>query len=335
MRVFPNGVGFSIFLGMGILAAWGFQDFTQICGAWGGGVLKKSAVILIFFIQGYKIKPDLMADAWLRPGNTLRTQLGIWICPAVVVFGFKAMGLLEPAWFPSFILLACLPTTIASCVVYSEKAGGNANFALAQATVSNLVAPVFIFLAWVCLQGMSPGLSWETFRELAASVFLSLFCFTALPLLVGWVFAQKITCLDATPWGNWITQKVPLISIAWLAYLAMGQVLSDIEPVSCLKLSQELVPPLTIGWLGLAVLAWLWSYGGKMNQANRLAVFFCVSQKSLATGLPMIQILVGAESQALVYWVFPLIIFHFIQLILATPVLCLLRKIATPRSFSH
>ena len=334
MRVFPNGIGFSIFLGMSILAAWGSPDFAEICGAWRGGILKDIAVIIIFFIQGYKIKPDWLGEVWRRPGNTIRTQLGIWICPAAVVFTCQALGLLLPAWFSSFILLACLPTTIASCVVYSEKAGGDSNFALVQATLSNLAAPAFIFLAWVCLQGRNSGLSWETFLDLTVSTVPSLFCLTALPLLFGWRVAQRARYLDGTPWGNWISQKGPLISIAWLAYLAMGQVFSEVEPITCLELSRELVPPLTIGWLGLAVFAWLWSYGGEMSQASRLAVFFCVSQKSLATGLPMIQILVGAESQAVVYWVFPLIIFHFIQLLLGIPVLSLLRKIGMARSFS-
>ena len=49
--------------------------------------------------------------------------------------------------------------------------------------------------------------------------------------------------------------------------------------------------------------------------------FFCLSQKSLAMGVPMIQILSGGSGMELAYWMMPILVFHLIQLVFGIPLI--------------
>ena len=53
----------------------------------------------------------------------------------------------ETLYGPLFFA-AILPTTISSCVVYTSKAKGNADYSLGHATLSNLSALVIVPLLW-------------------------------------------------------------------------------------------------------------------------------------------------------------------------------------------
>ena len=326
MRVFPNGLGFSILLASSLTLAWFSKDSANVFGQWGGGIFNHAAIILIFFLQGYKMKRTELFKIWHQPGHTIRVQVGIFLGPALIVLCAWFFDLLTPQWLPPFILLACLPTTIASSVVFSEKAGGDPGFTLGQATLSNLLGPVIVFFAWVYLQGDLTDLYGTRIVDLIGLSLPKIICFTVIPIMIGWWIAQRHPCFASKSWGKWIIGNVPLICIAWLAYLAMGQVLSQVDAQICLQLFGELLLPLSLGWGALAIFAWLWSQGAEMNRERRVSAFFCVTQKSLATGLPMIQILGGAECQDFVFWVFPLILFHFIQLLLGFPILHLLKR---------
>ncbi|MDG1138958.1 MAG: bile acid:sodium symporter [Opitutales bacterium] len=327
MRVFPNGLGFSILLATSLTLAWASKDFAYDCARWGGGICSDAAIILIFFLQGYKMNRGELAKVRYQSGQTIRVQVGILLCPALVVFCCWFLGLVVPQWLSPFILLAFLPTTIASGVVFSEKAGGDPGFALGQATLSNLLGPAIVFFLWVCLHGNHTGLSINNLVDHIGFTLIEIFCFTALPLLIGSWVAGNYPLLKRKSWGSWIIGKIPVVCIAWLAYLAMSEVLANVETHVCVQLFKELLFPLSLGWGTLAIIAWFWSQGKEMDQERRISSFFCITQKSLATGLPMIQILVGAENQDFVLWVFPLILFHFIQLLFGIPVLHLLRRI--------
>ena len=82
---------------------------------------------------------------WHQPGHTIRVQVGIFLGPALIVLCAWFFDLLTPQWLPPFILLACLPTTIASSVVFSEKAGGDPGFTLGQATLFQLALGLLLF----------------------------------------------------------------------------------------------------------------------------------------------------------------------------------------------
>ena len=176
MRVFPNGLGFSILLASSLTLAWFSKDSANVFGQWGGGIFNHAAIILIFFLQGYKMKRTELFKIWHQPGHTIRVQVGIFLGPALIVLCAWFFDLLTPQWLPPFILLACLPTTIASSVVFSEKAGGDPGFTLGQATLSNLLGPVIVFFCVGLFAGRPYRFIWypnrRPYRTLPAQNYL-------------------------------------------------------------------------------------------------------------------------------------------------------------------
>ena len=62
------------------LAAWGSPKILHnVFGQWGGGIFNHAAIILIFFLQGYKMKrTELCEDLASTWAYNQGTQLGIW-----------------------------------------------------------------------------------------------------------------------------------------------------------------------------------------------------------------------------------------------------------------
>ena len=124
MRVFPNGFGFAILLGLAI----GFASFNPaLVQQWnllGNGVLSQLIVILIFLLQGWKLDLKKLLKSLGNFDQTIRIQLGLLICPCFAVLVGDFFGWFEDDWFDAFLFLAFLPTTISSSVVYTRNAGG-------------------------------------------------------------------------------------------------------------------------------------------------------------------------------------------------------------------
>ena len=84
--------------------------------------------------------------------------------------------------------------------------------------------------------------------------------------------------------------------------------------------------PLVAGWIILVFLSLVWSRCVERPFERRVAILFCLSQKSLAMGLPMLQILSDGSNASFSYWLIPLVLFHFIQLLLGIPLIGFHRK---------
>jgi sodium/bile acid cotransporter 7 len=77
----------------------------------------------------------------------------------------------------------------------------------------------------------------------------------------------------------------------------------------------QMVTVLGIDAVLLAVVLLITSFGSKLlgfSREDRIAIMFCGSKKSLASGLPMASVLLAGQSVGLI--VLPLMLFHQIQL---------------------
>ena len=96
-------------------------------------------------------------------------------------------------WLRGFVYLAILPTTISSCVVYTSFAGGNSDAALGHATLSNLLAIIWVPFAWLFLDGQSDGVLRIQWVSLASQVLPTIIYLIILPTLIGWMLRKKQT----------------------------------------------------------------------------------------------------------------------------------------------
>ena len=327
MRVFPNGFGFAALLVLEIYSAWVWPEIAHGVNDWAGGFLSKFVLLSLFFLQGLKMEMKKLFGAFENPLKLVAVQVGVFICPILMVFIGYSLDFFEPGWLNAFILLAFLPTTISSSVVYTQYAHGDADFALGQSTISNLISPLVVLLVWGCLQEEKLQLIETGGMELVAVVFPKVFLLTLLPCLLGWRLSLHPSVQKGVRSNGGSNLKYfPSVGISCLVFFSMGQVISIEGRETCLEFADELLFPLVAGWIILVLLSLVWSRCVEKPFERRVAILFCLSQKSLAMGLPMLQILSEGHNASFSYWLIPLVLFHFIQLLFGIPLIGFLRK---------
>lgn len=298
---------------LAVLTGWLFPvaggDFLRGPSAIGFGVW------LIFFIQGMALPTAELLRGY-RPLRLPAFVLGwnflfypLWTALLVVSIGRGLPAEIKAGFF----LLSVLPTTIASAVSFTALAHGRTAAAVVCTVASNLLAVLVVPLA-----AFFYGISGEMeFRGLG-KVWWEVARLVVIPLLLGqalrWAWAGLVVRLG--PSGRWATSLI----ICFIVHLAFARRDSGA--------GWEELSGLTMVWVFVLTVAMLvsghwivWRSSGwcGFSAADRLAAFFCASQKALASGLPMILSILAVSAQpaqaALV--ILPLLIFHPLQLLLA------------------
>ena len=129
-RVFPNGTGFVAILGLLLGWAWIDPKAAVSGGPVITGLFANFLIVVIFFLQGWRLRPARMFEVWADGYTLWITQIAIIATPVALVLSGWAVGVISEEKLSPFLLLACLPTTISSCVVYARGAGGDGDYAL-------------------------------------------------------------------------------------------------------------------------------------------------------------------------------------------------------------
>ncbi len=298
------------------LTAWLNPSFGLEGGLLVPGKLSFVAVFVIFLIQGWKLNLGRLKEAWGDLRILFVLHSFIFVVPGLMVLVIRVIGLVDPIWIPGLFFLAILPTTISSCVVYTRLAAGGADEALGHATFSNLLGmlwvPLVVFggaFGFFDSRGAEDGLSvsFELLPDFLLMVFL--------PILIGWWGKNKLPRGFLPENASWLEQ-IPAGCIVLLAYFSFCSLLAEF--------GNKLFGPST-GILAAVVLvlllivsAFAWALGGFVSHSRkaRVTFFFCGSQKSLALGLPLAQMLFVFDENSVGLLVLPLALFHFGQLFL-------------------
>ncbi|MGW1023855.1 bile acid:sodium symporter family protein [Streptomyces sp. NPDC002577] len=264
-----------------------------------------AAVALLFFLYGVRLSTREALDG-LRHW---RLHLTILACTFVVfpVLGVAARGLvpyvLTPALYSGFLFLTLVPSTVQSSIAFTSVARGNVPAAICAGSFSSLAGIVLTpLLAAVLLGSTGGGFSADSLVNIV------------LQLLVPFLAGQLLR-----PWiGGFVARhkkvlgKVDRASILLVVYTAFseGMVQGIWHQVTPLRLAALLGVEAVL----LAVMLALTWYGSKrlgFDRADRIAIQFAGSKKSLASGLPMASVLFGAHASLAVL---PLMLFHQMQL---------------------
>ncbi len=287
-----------------------------------GGVLHvewttKLGVWIIFFIQGISL-PGRELAAGYKPLR-LHAFVLSWnylLFPCLTVLYLFAFARFMAESVPlGFGLLSILPTTIASAVAFTSLAGGRTSNALCATVLSNALAVVIVPL-WVAFY-LSTGES----VELPLLPLLSkLSLLIVFPMILGQILRIYLASFVSKA-GAWL-KRISSAIIIYIVYAAFaGSVASGF--FEALSLGALLLLILEVAGLLLlaSAVVWLTAKSLRLELGERIAAFFCASQKSMATGLPLataifavipesVEINVGAV-------LLPLIIYHPLQLLLA------------------
>ncbi|WP_172382834.1 bile acid:sodium symporter family protein [Streptomyces sp. MNP-20] len=264
-----------------------------------------TAVALLFFLYGARLSTREALDG-LRHW---RLHLTVLLCTFLVfpLLGLAAKGLvphvLTPALYSGFLFLTLVPSTIQSSIAFTSLARGNVPAAICAGTFSSLAGVVLtpLLVAWL-LADTGGGFSADAFVKIVLQLLV--------PFLAGQLLRRWI--------GNFVARHKKVLSlidrcsILLVVYTAFSQgmvrgIWSQVTPV-------RLAALLGVEAALLALMLSLTWYGAKrlgFDRADRVAIQFAGSKKSLAAGLPMASVLFGAQASLAVL---PLMLFHQMQL---------------------
>ncbi|MFL4908106.1 bile acid:sodium symporter family protein [Streptomyces sp. MMS24-I2-30] len=264
-----------------------------------------TAIAFLFFLYGARLSTREAIDG-LRHW---RLHVTVLACTFVLfpVLGLAARGLvpvlLSSSLYQGLLFLTLVPSTIQSSIAFTSIARGNVPAAICAGSFSSLVGIVLTPLLAAALLGNSGGgFSGDSLLQIVLQLLV--------PFLAGQLLRPFV--------GRFVTRHKKVLavfdrgSILLVVYTAFseGVVQGIWHQVSPARLGGLLVVEAAL----LAVMLLLTWYGGKalrFGRADRIAIQFAGSKKSLASGLPMASVLFGAHASLAVL---PLMLFHQMQL---------------------
>ncbi len=302
--------------GVAVLA-WLEPEAGAQGGAFRSEFTRQAAVCLIFFVQGLALPTEDFRKGLRQMKLHGFVQGWNYLGFPLLALGLLALfgELLRPEIRFGFLYLALLPTTISSSVFFTAAAKGNVAGSVFNASVSNLLG-VLLTPAGAALLLFSKVEG----TEALAPMFGKLCRLIVLPTIVGQILRPflKVFLPSVKPW-------FPKITTASIFFIMYCTFCDGVKSAAWSRLGWGAVgEALALAALALALamgLIW-WSSGWlQFDRPSRLAAFFCASQKSLATGVPMAHSIFPAESieglPDLSVIVLPLLCYHPLQLAVA------------------
>lgn len=294
-----------------ILAIMGMVAIAAILPARGAAkdvldIVVHAAIALLFFIYGARISRQAIWTGILH----WRLQ-SLVFATTFVVFPLLGLGMtklvgghLDGGLVTGLMFVSLLPSTVQSSIAFTSIARGNVPAALCCASLSNLAGVVITpLLATMFLSAGTGGISFDSIGDIALQILL--------PFIVGQVARPYI--------GDWLNRQKTLTtlvdrgSILLVVYSAFSAgvvsgIWSKVTP-------QSLGLVILLDLVMLAVVLIVTTAASRLlrfSTEDEIAIVFCGSKKSMASGLPMANILFPASAVGLI--VLPLMLFHQMQL---------------------
>jgi sodium/bile acid cotransporter 7 len=269
------------------------------------GWLTEAAVALLFFMHGARLSPkEALAGARHWRLHTMVFLSTFVLFPLLAVSArLLAPGLLPDPLWAGLILLAALPSTVQSSIVFTSVAGGNVPAAMCSASASSLLG-VFLtpLIAGFLLARHGIDIS---ARSILAIVVQLLVPFVAGQVLRPWIggyLTRHPLALKSVDYGS-----ILLIVYAAFSHGVVDGIWHQIDAGVLLRVA--LIDVALLASV-MAVLIFASRQLG-FSRADEIAIVFCGSKKSLVNGLPIATLLFAGHVGLVVI---PLMLFHQIQL---------------------
>lgn len=266
------------------------------------------AIALLFFMHGAKLSFKAIIDGI----KNWKLHLVIFITTFMIfpVLGI-ALQIFVPTLLPEklylgFLYLCTLPATVQSAIAFTSIARGNVAAAICSASASTLLG---VFVTPILI-----GLLMHTQSDASMNIFdtvLSIILKLMVPFIAGHLSRPLI--------GRWVDKhkkiinKTDRLSILLVVYVAFSDaVINGIwQQINLLSFFSIILFSLLLLFLVL----FMTTYGARLlgfNKENEITIVFCGSKKSLASGIPMANVIFPASIVGIM--VLPLMIFHQVQL---------------------
>lgn len=274
------------------------------------GQLTNVAIAFLFFLYGARLSTQEALNG-LKHWRLHLTILAFTfvVYPLIGIALRPLTAFISHDMYLGILFLTLVPSTVQSSVAFTSIAKGNVAGAIVSASTSNLVG-VFITPALIMLlMGTGGGVYIDT------SVFGEIALLLLAPFILGqltrrWVgkFAQSKA-----------TKVVDRGSIAMVVYSAFSK--GVVDGIWSSISIWELAFLVAFAAIFVAFMLWLTKkVSDKLGfkRADTVAIEFCGSKKSLATGLPMASVIFASGGTSLGLLILPLMIYHQVQLMMCS-----------------
>jgi len=275
---------------------------------------KAVAVAVIFFVTGVS----------LETRNLFKAVGSFKIHAFIQAFSFVLFPLLVSAThFPldamsggqltiGLYALACVPTTMSSCVVFTMLAGGNRAVALLNAVAGNLMGLVLSPLLFVALA--RAGQVEVDIDKLL--ILRKIGTLVVLPFVAGQICPARITSFfcNRKRLCAGINESA-ILMVVFFSFCSLFRMESHSLTARHLLLLAAYLVAVHLATLGAVVVS---VPALRVSREDRIAATFTAPQKTLAFGLPLIMVFCAKTpdiSPGLVS--LPLILYHSIQLVVS------------------
>lgn len=270
-------------------------------------VLTQVAIALLFFFYGARLSTQETLEGLRNWRLHLTVFLSTFALFPVLglLIGLLPPEVLSPQLHTGVLYLCLLPSTVQSSIAFTSTARGNVAAAICSASLSSLIG-IFLtpLLVWLTMGTGGSGMSADSIMDLVLQLLL--------PFLLGQVARRWIgswAARHATALGRYDRSTIVLIVyVAFSEGVAQG-IWHQVAPVQLAWLVLIEAVLLTF----VLVATHLVSRALGFSHQDQSAIVFCGSKKSLASGLPMANVIFAGAGIGLI--VLPVMLFHQMQLI--------------------
>lgn len=274
--------------------------------------LTNIGIALLFFLYGARLSPREAINGikhWKLHLTILAFTFVVY--PVVGLALRPLMAFIPMDLYLGILYLTLVPSTVQSSVAFTSVARGNVAGAIVSASASNLAGVILTPLLVMALMGAGDGI------HIDSSVFVEISVLLLLPFVLGQLtrrWTGKIAASKAT-------KIVDRGSIAMVVYAAFSKGMVDgiWASISIWQILFQILFSTALVffmlWLTKIVSAKL-----GFSREDSIAIQFCGSKKSLATGLPMASVIFASGSTSLGLLILPLMIYHQVQLMICASV---------------
>jgi sodium/bile acid cotransporter 7 len=274
------------------------------------GLATDGAIILLFFLHGAKLSREAVLAGLGHWRLHLLVLASTFVLFPILGLAAYAAGrlVLDPSLAAGLLFMTLLPSTVQSSIAFTSVGKGNVAAAVCSASASNLigilVTPLLVNLLLARFAGAGGGgVSLDQVKTIALQLLL--------PFVLGHL---------SRPWtGAWLARQKAIVglvdrgSILLVVYTAFSAAV--VEGLWKRLSLVDLGGVLLVDALVLAVVLVATTAASRLLRFSRqdeVAIVFCGSKKSLASGVPM----AGVLFQAAVVgpMIVPLMLFHQLQL---------------------
>ena len=274
------------------------------------GQITNVAIALLFFLYGARLSTQEALNG-LKHWRLHLTILAFTfvVYPLIGIALRPLTAVISHDMYLGILFLTLVPSTVQSSVAFTSIAKGNVAGAIVSASASNLVGVIITPLLVMLLMGTGGEVHIDT----------SVFGEIALLLLAPFVLGQLTRRWVGRVAQSKATKVVDRGSIAMVVYSAFSK--GVVDGVWTSISLWDLAFLVVFAAAFVTFMLWLTRKTSQkmgFNRADTIAIEFCGSKKSLATGLPMASVIFASGGASLGLLILPLMIYHQVQLMMCS-----------------